>query len=207
MSESTEGSWQQLPQVRLESDAAWYRADLETVRIDLRFAAAAMERARIEADPLVQASLWRAALMAYRRSFTPGQSLRGRGFGRKPVGDLMAELVGQLTEQERMIHKEALDLADRHVAHRVRDVQQGIVVAFLEPRPARGVAGIGPLWMIMTVDEVALAGLDAVARRLDALVEPAIADVMSVLWDEARANLDELYRSIGLDSAKHDMPG
>lgn len=185
----------ELPNARLDHPAGWRLVDLASIQADLEYAAAAMERAHQEDDQLLVTALWRSALIAYRRSFTGGLSLAGPGNARTRVPD---EMVANLTDEERSVHDEARRLADKHIAHRVGDTEQGMTLAHLALPPDHDVVGIGPFMMTMVRDVTAFEGLAAVARQLMELLDPFIKNAMSESLKAARGQLDTLYEQAGL---------
>jgi len=148
------------PQVGLTGPAAGSTADLYSVSRDLVFAkqcAQAYASGRVNSeDPSVgddvsAHALWNAGAISYRRAFVSGRghlTVQGKRLR------LDESFVALLSEEQRAAHQLVLDLANRHIAHRVGDQEGATVLAFLEPPPAEpGIAGVGTMSVHMVGPE------------------------------------------------------
>ncbi len=200
--DTPEGSASYL-QVPLDGPAAGFTADLDSIARDLKFArscAAAYvaneDHEDSEDHSILLQALWNAGVISYRRATSKGTGHLVTQ-GKRPR--LEKELVPLLSEEQRQVHEQVMDMADKHVAHRVRDYEQARVVAVLEPPPGeRRVVGIGVLGvhMIGPTPEVAQHLAEICALFLDVLSAQAAANNDALTKElNASADLDELYRA------------
>jgi hypothetical protein len=170
--------------VRLRGREADEVAGLASLASDLRFAAACCQRLLAQSeglvdDPHVETSLWRAALIAYRRCFTTG---------RRKVRAKVPDSVDL-----RARHEAFLALASGHIAHQV-DPFEGFDVFLIgypveRPEPV-GVHVLGAIHQLGTdaqVQNLALL-IDAVQQG----VERDLARTKSELIAKARSRPSEV---------------
>jgi hypothetical protein len=131
-----------MPQVSLAGPVPGKIADLYSLTIDLdhvgRLARLSVDAAtRYEGDDLdpddrsLVRAYWEAALIGYRRCFTTGKAYLVPRQGRPSLDDLVSSLDDRL----QTAHRRFLTQADRHVAHRVSELQQITVTAVLTAPP------------------------------------------------------------------------
>jgi hypothetical protein len=115
------------------ADLASIAADLETAhRFIERYIELARNRPSDGESPVdtdMQA-LWNAGVIAYRRAFTSGRSLVLPKESRPKLAD---KILAQLSEDGRTTHESLWDQANKHVAHRVADLEQARIYAALAP--------------------------------------------------------------------------
>ena len=96
-------------------------AELRMLRLDMDHARSLFERLAempgLMGDFRLSFALWTAGVVSYRRCFIDGKSLEG---GRGP-GLLLQRFIDALDPGQRELHIDALDLANRQIAHRVSD--------------------------------------------------------------------------------------
>ncbi len=147
-----------------------------------------------EEDLLIRRALWAAAVIAYRRGFTGGRSLIGKGQPRRKIPDA---LMDSLSEELQKAHNEVLDMADKHFAHRVSDLEQIQVVLMLAPPPnPRAVIGAGHL-MVKFVGPAPelLDQLSELAEMFEGTLQTEVAVLNQSLLDESQPHAEALYAS------------
>ena len=186
-------------QVVISGPAASVLVDLGSIAHDLAFAhpAASAYAERAEAagegvpeDSLVAQALWNAAAISYRRAFTGGKSILERGTARVKLDREAVAGLPELSPEQQAAHTDTIHLADKHVAHRVDDVEGA--VAYLAPlsRPRQvEVLGVLHVRFIGPEPQVARALAD-VCLFLCAGVEHEIEMRRSELLAELRADSD-----------------
>ena len=201
---------QQLPQVVLTGPEEGRVADMVSVVADLTFArdAARTYAGATSSDPkplpdLVCRALWSSAVIAYRRAFNSG---RGHIVtqGKRHVPD-HAALVDLLSTEQRDADELARSTADKHIAHRVSDLEQIQVFAVLAPPPmppaVLGVANfhahyLGPeprtALALAEVCDVFMANLQEGELQIRS-------DMVAAKYRDAPVVAD-LYRKVGLDT-------
>ena len=142
-----------LPLVPISGTLPAWLADLSSITGDLETAARFLERHMALAahrtpegggdlDTDLQA-LWNASVISYRRAWTSGRSLILPKESRPKLAD---NIVKHLSENEQATHQKVLDQANKHVAHRVADLEQAQVYLMLAPEgDERGVVGTARL--------------------------------------------------------------
>jgi len=186
-------------QVVISGPAASVLVDLGSIAHDLAFAhpAASAYAERAEAagegvpeDSLVAQALRNAAAISYRRAFTGGKSILERGTARVKLDREAVAGLPELSPEQQAAHTDTIHLADKHVAHRVDDVEGA--VAYLAPlsRPRQvEVLGVLHVRFIGPEPQVARALAD-VCLFLCAGVEHEIEMRRSELLAELRADSD-----------------
>ena len=160
------------PQVGLTGPAAGLIADLNSISRDLYFAGVAASRYADAAadddvsadDQVIRQALWNAAAISYRRAFGTGRGLIAEKGSRVRLDD---RFVATLSEDHRLVHRQVLEMANQHVAHRVGEHEGAAVVAVLALPPAdREIVAVGTLsvHMVGPTPEVA-AGLSEICTR------------------------------------------
>lgn len=194
--------------VGINGKAASQLADLHSIRADL---ADARDYARLyasrvpspdaqtAADPVSSAinrALWASACISYRRVFTTGKAHLAKGQPRLRVNDNWTD---NLTPEQLDAHNSVLDMANRHIAHRVNDLEQVKIFALLASPPAQpGIVGVGPMILSMVGPEVTLPQrLVSVCDLLIAATEREIDKLSQVLLDFMREqDLDPMYAAV-----------
>jgi hypothetical protein len=96
-------------------------AELKRLRLDMDYARALFERLAEMPDPIgdfrLSSALWISGVITYRRCFASGTGLE-EGRRRRLVPQ---RFIDALDPGQRELHLDALDMADRHIAHRVSD--------------------------------------------------------------------------------------
>ncbi len=88
-------------------------------------------------------AIWTAACISYRRVFTTGKGHLDPQTPRQRPND---NFTAALTPEQLAAHKDVLETANRHVAHRVNELEQVTISALLTPPPLdRAVASIGTM--------------------------------------------------------------
>ncbi|MGE2833889.1 hypothetical protein [Mycobacterium sp. SMC-4] len=124
--------------VSLSGGTASDIADLVSIMGDLEFArnCAAGYLQRLgkagEENELLARALWTACCISYRRVFTTGKGHLEPG---KPRLKLKPTWTDNLTPHQLAAHESVLDTANKHVAHRVSDLEQVLVQGLLAPPP------------------------------------------------------------------------
>lgn len=183
----------ELLHVALGGPAASALADRGSIAQDLAFARdAALRYATLTArpdldDPLVANALWNAAAIAYRRAFGSGKAmLQQRKSRLRLTRDDVANMEG-LSRDQRDAHLLTLDLANKHVAHRVGDQEDARVVALLAPPPApHAVEGLAVLYFRMVGPE------PEVAQRLAEVAQLLLDDVLQQIEERRQGLLENL---------------
>jgi len=188
-------------QVGISGPAASVLVDLGSIAHDLAFAhsAASAYAERAEAagegvpeDSLVAQALWNAAAISYRRAFTGGKAILERGTARVKLDREAVAGLPELSPEQQAAHTDTIHLADKHVAHRVDDVEGAVAVAYLAPpsRP-RQVEVLGVLHVRFMGPEPQVArALADVCLFLCAGIEHEIETRRSELLAELRADSD-----------------
>jgi hypothetical protein len=131
-------------QLALRGTSAGQLADLESLIADIQFArdCAATYLQRNSDTDLVRRALWTSACVAYRRVFTKG---KGHLSPQTPRPRPNENFTKALTADQLAAHNEVLEIANRHVAHRVGELEKANVLALLNPPPKpRSVVGVAP---------------------------------------------------------------
>ena len=96
-------------------------AELKRFRLDMDHARALFERLAEMPDPIgdfrLSSALWTSGMITYRRCFAIGRGLE-KGRGRSSIPQ---RLIDVLDADQRELHVDALQMADKHIAHRVSD--------------------------------------------------------------------------------------
>jgi hypothetical protein len=96
-------------------------AELKRLRLDMDHARALFERLAEMPDPIgdfrLSSALWISGVITYRRCFASVRGLEA-GRGRRLVPQ---RFIDALDPGQRELHLDALDMADKHIAHRVSD--------------------------------------------------------------------------------------
>jgi hypothetical protein len=96
-------------------------AELKRLRLDMDNARALFERLAEMPDPIgdfrLSSALWTSGMITYRRCFADGTGLK-KGRGRRLVP---RRFIDALDPDQRELHFDALDMAERHIAHRSSD--------------------------------------------------------------------------------------
>lgn len=190
MADSTHGE-QQYPQIGLSGPAAATIADLVSLSRDIQFAHDCAltyannseNRGQHSADDqfLMQA-VWSAGAISYRRAFASGKGHLVKQGGRLKFKDGWTdELEAGMAEA----HERLLELANKHIAHRVGDHEGVVVTAVFDPESeAPKVVGIGQMLVHMVGPTpefahsvVALCGVvsGAIERELKRVTDAAMA--------------------------------
>lgn len=131
-------------QLAIRGTSAGKLADLESLIGDIKFAhdcAATYLRTSPDAV-LIRRALWTASCIAYRRVFTTG---KGHLSPQTPRMKPNENFTDALTTDQLAAHNEVLAIANKHVAHRVGELEKANVVALLNPPPKpRAVVGVAP---------------------------------------------------------------
>jgi hypothetical protein len=124
-------------------------ADLQSLLADIRFARSCAKGyvEQIEQHPLgepdpdlLKRALWTACCISYRRVFTKG---KGHLHPQRPRTRPPDDFTASLTPEQLEAHNKVLDTADKHIAHRVGELEQVRVWALLNPPPLpRAVVGL-----------------------------------------------------------------
>jgi len=97
-----------------------------------------------EADNLRRA-IWTAACISYRRVFTSGKGHLNPQTPRQRPND---NFTAALTSEQLAVHNSVLETANRHVAHRVNELEQVIISALLNPPPLpRAISNIATMML------------------------------------------------------------
>ena len=131
-------------QLALSGNSAGKLADVVSLMGDIQFArdCAATYLQTSPASELIRRALWTASCIAYRRVFTTG---KGHLSPQTPRMKPNENFTNVLTSDQLAVHNEVLAIANKHVAHRVSELEKAKVVALLEPPPKpRAVVGIAP---------------------------------------------------------------
>lgn len=142
-----------VPLVPISGGLPAWLADLASIAADLesaaRFIGRYIELAQNRPSDGASAfdtdmqALWNAGVIAYRRAFTSGRSLVLPKESRPKLAD---SILAQLSEEGRATHESLWDQANKHVAHRVADLEQARIYAALAPEGAeRSIQGIARL--------------------------------------------------------------
>jgi hypothetical protein len=203
---STEDQALALSQVGLSGPVPGLIADLRSIGADLTFAAECAERyssllrssgdgGNHSADDVVLHALWNAGAISYRSAFASGRAHLVSQGKRTVVEDRLVDL---LVEDAKAVHRDVLEMANKHVAHRVGDHEDAVIVAFLSAPPSpREVVGVGALSAHMIGPEGSVAEklvdicrvfVEAMEGEINRLQDKLIADL------KENANLDDLYR-------------
>ena len=152
-------SWEPI-QVFFEGDLPSQLADLRSLEADFKFArncAAAFVNADKlrggdeESMKVVRQALWSSAAISCRRGFTTGKAHLLPQGKRLKVPDHWKEL---LSPEQLEAHDQVLDIANRHIAHRVDKREHMNVAALLTPPPMpRAIAGIAVLSVTRSVPQ------------------------------------------------------
>lgn len=185
-------------------------ADLFSIERDLGFArqcaAGYLQRAAFDADgqerqqaadpdrSLLAAALWSAAVTAYRRAFATG---RGHLVPKNERFDIQGLRDHVLTPEQAALDADLRDMANRHVAHRVSDLEQMKYLVVLTPPPQpRAVARLMP-WMLHMIGPVAAVAegmieiCDVLLSHIAREMEPFANDMAQKLSEPEQ--LDRLY--------------
>ena len=180
-------------------------ADLESIVVDLRFAESAISRlpgVDYEQDPDLCRALYDSAAIAYRRGFTGGRALLGKGASRTRVPE---EILDCLDENHRAAHEKLIEHADTHIAHRVSDLEQVRVLLVLNNpdlgKSVQGVLSYGPRFVRQADDDLRRSAETAslIADSLDGYLNAFRA---ALLADARKRDPEELYansRPLGPD--------
>ncbi len=188
------------PQLALSGPAAGFVADLYSVSQDLVFArdCAMAYAAKIEqeqgsaADSLAVRALWNAGAISYRRAFSTGS---GHLVAQGKRLRLDAQFVALLDEEQKAAHTLVLEMANKHIAHRVGDHEGAVIVALLEPPPSpRSVAGVGTMSVRMIGPE------RSVAEHLAVICDVFLGEVTAEFNRRTNGMLIELQASPDLDA-------
>jgi hypothetical protein len=132
-------------QLALSGTAAGQIADLQSLLGDIQFARDCAQH-YVDLPPdadLVRRALWTASCIAYRRVFTSG---KGHLNPKNPRLRPNQNFTAALTTEQLKAHDEVLAIANKHIAHRVGELEQVMVLALLNPSPMpRAVAGVGTM--------------------------------------------------------------
>lgn len=191
-------------QVALSGDLPGVLADVTSIMGDLRFVAALCERLlsmpeqnQDGFDALATRALWTAAVITYARSYA-----RGKGYLRPRASrtKIPEEFIADLTDDEREVHEAVLVERDKHIGHRVSDLEQVIVVVFLAAPPQeRQLVGVGTLMAHLAArmpDFIETLG--RVATKLADRFAAEAQVIQDALMAAGGQRLDELYRSAGV---------
>ena len=136
-------------QLGLKGKMAGNIADLQSLLGDIPFARACAKAyvERIEQDApagpeadLLKRALWTACCISYRRVFAKG---KGHLHPQKPRTRPGENFTAALTPEQLEAHNQVLETADKHIAHRVGELEQVRVTALLNPPPLpRAVVGV-----------------------------------------------------------------
>lgn len=148
---------EQFPQLPLKGETAGQIADLASLLRDLTFARQCAETyvgwlapdaPKDEQRDLIRQALWNAGVISYRRVFGSGKAhVVPQGSRLRPTD----EWKKYVTSEQLEAHEAVLEMADKHIAHRVGDHEQVQVIAFFQPPPLpRGVATVGTLMVHMS---------------------------------------------------------
>lgn len=146
-------------------------------------------------------ALWNASVIAYRRAWTSGRSLILPQQSRPKLAD---SIVKHLSEEEQATHQKVWDQANKHVAHRVADLEQAQVYAALAPESApRGIVGTARLTARFIGPERADAeNTLTLFKKVHSIVERELHDLTtgsaSALSEEI--DIDDLYDAWGKSS-------
>lgn len=136
-------------QLALRGTAATQIADLQSLMLDMQSARQCADaymrwydRTGPDAD-VVKPALWKACCISYRRIFAKG---KGHLNPQTPRLKFKDGWTSALTPDQLAAHESVLDMADKHIAHRVSDLEQVVVAALLTPPPMpREVVGVGTM--------------------------------------------------------------
>lgn len=145
---------------------------------------------------LIKPALWKACCISYRRIFATG---KGHLNPQTPRLKFKDGWINDLTPEQLEAHTAVLDMADKHIAHRVSDLEQVVVVALLTPPPMpREVVGVGSMVVHWAGPEVELAQrLIAVCDRIIAKAIEASNQLSQGVTNEFRKrDLDPLYQQV-----------
>lgn len=105
-------------------------AELRMLRLDMEHARTFLKRLAELPEPAgditLTSALWTSGVITYRRCFADGKGLE-KGRGRRLVPQ---RFIDALDPGQRELHDEALEMANRHIAHRVSDHYHAIEVRF-----------------------------------------------------------------------------
>jgi hypothetical protein len=175
--------------------AEW--ADLESIKQDLQFVSAAAARLDLigdeDTDSIVRRALWASAVVAYRRCFTSG---RGYGLMNRQRLKIPKSTIDLLDAELQATSAAAREMADRHVAHRVKEEwsQSPVHLLFDESNPD------APTYVGLTILSAVLIGpaaeepprLRALADQLIVVIESMAADKQAALASRVNEMLAEL---------------
>lgn len=192
-----------MPQVGIRGQAIGDIADLHSIIADLDFARECAHAYAAPADEhreeLKMRALWSAGIISYRRAFGSGRALLVDQ-GRRPRLD--TQLVALLADEQRTVHEQVMEMASKHVAHRVGEHEQAAGVAVLEPHPSpRRVVGVGLLRAHMIGPPCEVAQTLSQICTLFMTELQTLADAKSDSLTEhlnATADLADLYRRASL---------
>jgi hypothetical protein len=194
-----------LPQFAINTANSAKVADLTSIAYDLEFVIAAIdELAEIEdlTDPAMNvriSALWQAATIAYRRCFASGKA---HGAKKQARLRIPREWVSALGESLDDFHQKLISLADQHVAHRVSDAQQALVLVQLAPEgEPRSVVGVGVVHMSLQLPDQFVALGRRLAVELLAIVQRNIQNGYDAILTTVRsADIDEVYKLVDVST-------
>ena len=140
-------------------------------------------------------ALWTACCITYRRVFTNGKGHINPQTPRLKPND---SFTAALTPEQLEAHNEVLETANRHVAHRVNELEQVKIFAVLNPPPLpRAVAGVGRM-MIHYVGPTDPALVQRFITVCDLLLGSTIQERDRLSGEaleaiQQRADLDQMY--------------
>lgn len=191
------------PTVRTTTPAAARLADLMAVWEDLQFVVNCCQRLDATAgDAVAQHAYWSAALVAYARCWETGVRT-----------SLDPSMLEQLDPRRRSLHKLAMDLRNKHVAHSVNSFEEVAVGLIRAPagHPHAGeVAGVAAIRGNATLDAEGTKRLAALAIQLLEQLRQRRAELQDEILVEGRkltmAELDAMPR-LSVRSPDHSASG
>lgn len=171
-------------------------AHLASVFQDLGFVVQASKRlaSLLEAgstDPILERSLFTAALVAYVRCFSSG----------KRTG-LSTEIYGELLGEPLLCHQQYKDTRDKHIAHSVNPFEEMLVGAVLSPLEGevRQVEGVACLTAtLITWDIAGVEQLGRLAQFAQSYVGTRCKELEASVLEIAKGHdIEALYSSTGL---------
>ncbi|SPM33101.1 hypothetical protein MycrhN_3229 [Mycobacterium rhizamassiliense] len=217
MNQPTDPQWLRHPAVDLTGDAGGQIADFLSLAGDISFArdcAASYVRwergdataGGEQVDDMIKRALWTSCCIAYRRVFTSGKGY----IPGKPRTRPTETFVAALNPEQLAAHEEVLDTANKHIAHRVSDLEQILVQVVLQPPPfPRDIATITTqlLHFMGPTIEMAETFIPVCDLLLAGTQQQEASFRQGVREDLQRDHLDAMYEAIAAQNAGENSSG